>query len=211
MRNDKLDWVKSGCAILIIFIHVNFPGKLGYVMDSLARIGVPLFFIVSGYYCVVNDENCLAKIRKKIHRMCILLLSLTVIYIIFFATFFIQPIERVLTSKSAWGSELYVSSIISAIALFVICIYPTHIGVHFVIEIQKFPEFCYFFHPMIGAVLYSKLFNENGKIVNYFIPIVSCTIMIILYIVWDTSYRTIKKIDKGREYEDISILFTTVS
>ena len=123
--------------------------------------------------------------------MCILL-SLTVIYIIFFATFFIQPIERVLTSKLDWGSELYVSSIISAIALFVICLYPTHIGVHFVIEIQKFPEFCYFFHPMIGAELYSKLFNENGKIVNYFIPIILCTIMIILYIVWDTSYRMIK-------------------
>lgn len=96
------------------------------------------------------------------------------------------------TSKSAWGSELYVSSIISAIALFVICLYPTHIGVHFGIEIQKFPEFCYFFHPMIGAVLYSKLFNENGKIVNYFIPIILCTIMIMLYIVLDTSYRMIK-------------------
>lgn len=45
---------------------------------------------------------------------------------------------------------------------------------------------------MIGAVLYSKLFNENGKIVNYFIPIILCAIMIMLYIVLDTSYRMIK-------------------
>lgn len=294
VRNEKLDWVKSGCAILIIFIHISFPGKLGYIMDSLARIGVPLFFIVSGYYCDVSDEKCVAKIRKKIQRMCILLLSLTVIYIIFymlffndwdkiieylrnfiyprnilytilfnmvyaaghlwfisalmytyviyyfavkkgfvkvmykliipllfmqillgeclsalsitldtplsrnfifigipfftigvyirdkedyiihkfkrkqvsiifFASFFIQAIERVLVSKTAWGTDLYVSSIISAIALFVICLYPTHIGRHFGGEIQKFPEFCYFFHPMIGTVLYSKLFNENGR------------------------------------------------
>lgn len=141
-------------------------------------IGIPFFTL--GVYLRDKGNYIIHKFKRK------------QVSIIFFATFFIQPIERALTSKSAWGSELYVSSIISAIALFIICLYPTHIGVHFGIEIQKFPEFCYFFHPMIGTVLYSKLFNENGKIVNYFIPIILCAIMIMLYIVLDTSYRMIK-------------------
>lgn len=38
-------------AILTIFIHAPFPGVFGEIVESIARISNPLFFIISGYFC----------------------------------------------------------------------------------------------------------------------------------------------------------------
>lgn len=47
---DKALFILEGIACLLIVIHhCNFPGALGFVLDTIARIGVSIFFMVSGY------------------------------------------------------------------------------------------------------------------------------------------------------------------
>ena len=50
MKNDCLNVCKGIAAFFIVFIHCNFPSPVGGMMNGLARFGVPLFFMVSGYF-----------------------------------------------------------------------------------------------------------------------------------------------------------------
>ena len=63
MRNVPLDLLKLISAYMIIFIHITFPGEFGKIIDCIARFGVPIFFMCSGYFCYNNDY---IKIKKKI-------------------------------------------------------------------------------------------------------------------------------------------------
>ncbi len=73
MKNKTLNILKCVCAILIVFNHCTFPGKFGVLVKGISRIGVPIFFMISGYYVYNNNEQ---KILKKIiHISKILLFS----------------------------------------------------------------------------------------------------------------------------------------
>ena len=49
-RNTNLDVVKGLSAYLVIIIHYSFPIGSEYA-TAIARIAVPLFFMISGYFC----------------------------------------------------------------------------------------------------------------------------------------------------------------
>lgn len=59
-----LDFLKYVCAFLVICIHTDFPGK-PYV-DALARIAVPVFFMITGFHYVdiQNRNRQNAQIKK---------------------------------------------------------------------------------------------------------------------------------------------------
>ena len=57
---------------MVVFIHVLFYGKLGVVIDALARFAVPFFFLVSGYY---SYQIPCEKIKKRIRKILILLMK----------------------------------------------------------------------------------------------------------------------------------------
>ena len=74
-KRISLEIIRIIAICMVIFNHTGENGfemfrtaygtPLWYfviLLDIVSKAGVPLFFIVSGYYCVVNDENCLAKI-----------------------------------------------------------------------------------------------------------------------------------------------------
>ena len=50
-RNHCMDAVKGVACIAIVFMHCEFPGRLGTLVQCLARFGVPFFFMVGGYFC----------------------------------------------------------------------------------------------------------------------------------------------------------------
>ena len=59
-RNTNLDALKGIAAILIVFIHVRIgEGRTGQYVSDIARFGVPVFFLTSGYF--VSDAS-----RKKL-------------------------------------------------------------------------------------------------------------------------------------------------
>ena len=54
-RNTTLDILKAVCCVLVVFIHCKFPSIVGTIVESYARICVPIFFMISGYFVANND------------------------------------------------------------------------------------------------------------------------------------------------------------
>lgn len=75
-RNGTLDLLKLLASYMVVFIHVLFYGKVGDVVDALARFAVPLFFAVSGFY---SYEITPKQIKKRIsHILRLIGLAVTV-------------------------------------------------------------------------------------------------------------------------------------
>ena len=66
-----LDILKAICAFLVITAHAPFPGVLGSCVIALARIAVPIFFMITGYFYLETQrrKNELSQI-KKILMLC---------------------------------------------------------------------------------------------------------------------------------------------
>ena len=77
MRNKQLDQNKLIMAILVVFLHAPFPGVAGGIIGCIARISVPFFFMVSGYY---SSEGTSEQYLKKIKRTALLLAYSVAIY-----------------------------------------------------------------------------------------------------------------------------------
>ena len=60
-RNGAIECCRLVASVFVVFIHYTFPGKLGAVMDCLARFAVPFFFMVSGYFAYQADETTIKK------------------------------------------------------------------------------------------------------------------------------------------------------
>lgn len=57
-RNQAIECARLVAAVLVVFIHCPFPGKLGGYVACLGRYAVPLFFVISGFFSYrVSDEN----------------------------------------------------------------------------------------------------------------------------------------------------------
>ena len=68
MRNRTLDMVKAICAYAVVLLHVHFPGNAGIIANVLARFAVPVFFMVSGYFCFRGDDTEFIRTGKKIRH-----------------------------------------------------------------------------------------------------------------------------------------------
>lgn len=81
-RNESLDALKAFAAIGVVLIHFGFPGDFGIIVQVCARVGVPIFFMCSGYY-IENETLNYEKIKKKIvHNVRILVFGI-ILYLIF--------------------------------------------------------------------------------------------------------------------------------
>ncbi len=80
---DSFDLFKCIAAFFVVSLHVPFSGTIGAVINAIARIAVPFFFLVSGFFSYQKDFHA-ANIRKKrirkIKRFLFLLLGITVVY-----------------------------------------------------------------------------------------------------------------------------------
>ena len=50
-RNWKFDYIKGIACIVVICLHCPLPGKIGEAVIYGIRFSVPLFFMITGYYC----------------------------------------------------------------------------------------------------------------------------------------------------------------
>lgn len=48
--NYCLDFMKGIACIFVVWMHCEFPGKTGVIVQAISRFCVPFFFMVSGYY-----------------------------------------------------------------------------------------------------------------------------------------------------------------
>jgi len=74
-----LDIIKFILANLVVCIHFVIPGCLGDAIDCLARVAVPFFFIISGYYSY-NSESVV--LWRRFRRTNFILLGSSILYCI---------------------------------------------------------------------------------------------------------------------------------
>lgn len=84
-RNELLNIMEAVAAILVVLIHFKFPGETGNTVTAVARISVPFFFSISGYFFFKNDPGReLGSIPRKIRRLLILILCSECAYFLFY-------------------------------------------------------------------------------------------------------------------------------
>lgn len=59
-RSASIDALKIIMAFLVVCLHMPFPGRLGILVNVIARIAVPCFFVISGFfsYKFHSTEDC---------------------------------------------------------------------------------------------------------------------------------------------------------
>lgn len=60
-RNQAMELFKLAASILVVFVHVQFPGTVGALVVALARVAVPVFFAISGWFSYRTKPERLAK------------------------------------------------------------------------------------------------------------------------------------------------------
>lgn len=83
--NYCMDFIKGIACICVIFMHCEFPGLLGRNVQCVSRFAVPFFFMVAGYYCYRQGENCnkeekLKRAFKKIKNLGVIIVAAVIIY-----------------------------------------------------------------------------------------------------------------------------------
>ncbi|WP_407444721.1 acyltransferase [Fibrobacter sp.] len=84
--NYCLDFIKGIACIFVVFMHCEFPGLLGTAVQTVSRFCVPLFFMVSGYFCfmqITDQKEINAKMKKKIRHIGKITLYACLAYLVF--------------------------------------------------------------------------------------------------------------------------------
>lgn len=83
-----LDLLKFICSILIIFLHINpFPQPVYFITKAIGNLGVPCFFIISGFLffrklLVASPKEQMGFFCRQIKRLAILLGFWLVVYFV---------------------------------------------------------------------------------------------------------------------------------
>lgn len=80
LRKDSFDTLKFLLAFLVVFQHTGFTGDFGLGCMAVARITVPLFFMITGYYLPTMPDD---KFKKHFYKI----VYLTVISTFFYSVF----------------------------------------------------------------------------------------------------------------------------
>lgn len=68
--NKYMNFLKGIACFAVVFMHCEFPGRTGVVVQALTRFSVPFFFMVSGYFCYYVDLiKLIDKIPNKVKHI----------------------------------------------------------------------------------------------------------------------------------------------
>lgn len=85
-RFDSFDLFKGFAAFCVVSLHVPLQSTPSILFNVIARIAVPFFFLVSGFFSYYQEYDAV-KIRKKrlskIRKYIFLLVSITAVYFLF--------------------------------------------------------------------------------------------------------------------------------
>ena len=81
--NFCLDFIKGIACIFVVFMHCEFPGLLGTVVQAISRFCVPLFFMVSGFFCFKSEPRSVADSLRKVKHIAKITLYACIFYFCF--------------------------------------------------------------------------------------------------------------------------------
>ena len=98
-KNSCLNALKGAACILVVLNHFHWNGIAGDITYIVSHLGVPVFFLTSGYFLLGGGDRKADKLPKKIfHAWRLLLVHLLLyVYNFFFETIFLA---EVIVSKS---------------------------------------------------------------------------------------------------------------
>ena len=86
-RNLKIDQLKCLSAFLVIYVHCSPTGTIGENISAIARIAVPIFFIITGYFYEFSNQREKKQSQiKNIFVLCIIANFLYLIWTLLFAS-----------------------------------------------------------------------------------------------------------------------------
>lgn len=99
--NFCIDFLKGIACIFVVFMHCEFPGRLGVAVQAVSRFSVPFFFMVSGYFCFrphregnsISDDDRL-KIRRKVNHIGKITLYASLFYMVLMLLSLLFPHHR---------------------------------------------------------------------------------------------------------------------
>ncbi len=63
--NVCVDFLKGISCIGVVFLHCEFPGRFGIIVQAISRFCVPFFFLVSGFFCYYPEDYDYPIMRQK--------------------------------------------------------------------------------------------------------------------------------------------------
>ena len=79
-RLYSVDILRACCALMVVCIHTGMPGQLGASIRVFCRSAVPVFFMITGYFCADGIGG--ARGYRLIHRTLLLIVQANAIYLI---------------------------------------------------------------------------------------------------------------------------------
>lgn len=102
--NTCLDFIKGIACFCVVFMHCEFPGIMGIVVQAISRFSVPFFFMVSGYFCFFPVKYDSLIIRRKTTHITRIVLWTTLFYVLFA---FVLKSSYVVTRNEMWAFCLF--------------------------------------------------------------------------------------------------------
>ena len=102
--NSCLDFIKGFACFCVVFMHCEFPGVVGIVVQAISRFSVPFFFMVSGYFCFYPGRYDSALIRRKTTHITGIVLWVSLFYVLFA---FVLKSAYVVTRYEMWAFGVF--------------------------------------------------------------------------------------------------------
>ena len=64
-QNNTLNLLKGLACLAIVWMHTNSGGLVNQVIVCMARFGIPIFFMVSGYFTYKENKVDYTKVLAK--------------------------------------------------------------------------------------------------------------------------------------------------
>lgn len=105
-ENKSINFLKGIACILVILNHYHSLGTVGNIVYSISHLGVPVFFMVSGYF-LYNGTDTVKRLPAKIMHIFQLILLHIGLYILDFIT------ERIILLGNIVRKDIVVNDILS--------------------------------------------------------------------------------------------------
>lgn len=160
MKNRALNVFKGLACILVVFIHITFPGVCGDAVSRIAAVSVPFFFMVSGFFSFESSGETLLRRAKKIFY----------IFVVSAVIYLLYGLVTNLNEINVWASNIFgIKNIVKFFALNR-CLFASHLWF--------LPALVYVY--IIAIIV--KRFNLR-KLMYFCIPILFIGRMAALYII----------------------------
>lgn len=68
-KNQTMELAKMVAAVMVVLVHVPFPGRVGRLLELVARFAVPMFLVITGYFNYGANAATIARRLRYILKL----------------------------------------------------------------------------------------------------------------------------------------------